>query len=188
MARVITAKPQNPAPMTTQRARPVASVSLRPTVADAVQDAVLVVADQQRTVLGHGDAGQTRRLGLAAVDQEAGQEGFDGAGAAVLEPHARDLVAGRRLARPRAAERHEGVAVIGVREGAAGIEGHLHWRCVRRVASHRCLAHLGPGRSRDAAWRFVLRVHALFYAINIGPAVSLAGLHVVELLLLQFVA
>ena len=97
------------------------------------------------------------------------------------------LVAGRRLAVPRAAHGDEGVAAVILREGVAGVERELHRRGVRRVEADRVRRLRAPLVHRDAARRVVLRVR-LAVGIDVGPAVLAALDDVIELLVLLVVA
>src|SRR5579872_1917052 len=80
-----------------------------------------VVRHQQRAVVGGRNADRPTPDALA-VDDEAGEEVLVGSvGHAVLQVHADDLVAGALAAVPRPMQRHESVAPILRREGAAGV-------------------------------------------------------------------
>ena len=156
-------------------------------VGDAVDDAVVVVRHQERTVLGPGQADRARDVGLAAVGQEAGDEGFDGGRPAAREAHPHDLVAGRLGAVPGAAHGHEGIAAVLGREAAAVAEHHLHRRRMGGVAQHHRGAARLPLLLADLAHRSALRVDVAA-AVDVRPAVHLAHLDLVDLFLLLVVA
>src|SRR5690606_11852877 len=133
-------------------------------------------------IVGLGNTGETGKEAVAAalvLNQKALGEMIPAHWLAVLEIDAGHFVAARRPAIPRATHGDEGVAAIFLGEGGAGVEGHLHWRGMGRVAEERFLTLRRPLLQRHALGRVVLWVE-VGEVVNIGPAILLALLDEVE--------
>ncbi|CDX27565.1 hypothetical protein MPL3356_70065 [Mesorhizobium plurifarium] len=143
-----------------------------PAICHAPYCAVAVLGQDQRAVLGHGDADRPAP-DLVVRHDEAGGEILIFAGRlAVLEFQPHHLVAGADIAVPRTVQRDEGVALIISRKIAAFVEGDVERR---RMRLHQ---HIRNGDLAGEVGASALVARVLVVAdIVPGPAVESAFLH-----------